>query len=211
MALKLKINLENVPKWGRYAIAIGIPVAIILLYFLFYYKPKQEEITKLKKIVVNQEKEIANAETKLRKLPELKRRYNILKSEFEDLKRQLPEEREISGLLKQVSDLGVESGLIIKYWKPAKKRLHSSRIVYEIPVKVEMMGSYHNLGRFFSSLTTLDRIVNITNIRLANPKPAVDEAVIDIYFNALTFSAVPEEELQKMRAKAKGKKGKKRR
>jgi type IV pilus assembly protein PilO len=204
MALNLKINLNNVPTWGRYAIAIGIPVVIVLLYFFFYYRPKQQEITKLRDTIVKQEKEIANAETKLRKLPELKEKYKLLKAEYEDLKRQLPEEKEVSGLLKQVSDLGVESGLVIRYWKPTKRRVHRSGIVYEIPVKVEMVGSYHNLGRFFSSLTTLDRIVNISNIKLANPRPKLGEAMVDIFFNALTFSAIPEKELQK-RAPKKGK------
>lgn len=201
MALKLKIDLNRVPPWGRYAIAVGVPILILVIFFFFYWRPASEEINKLKKEIAKQQSEIENAEAKLRKLPELKKRYEKLSEELELLKRQLPEEKEVTNLLKQVSDLGVESGLVIRLWKPGKRRLHQSSIVYEIPVTVEMVGTYHNLGRFFSALTGLDRIVNISDLKMGNARPATGEAIVDISFNAKTFSAVPEEELKKKVAK----------
>ncbi len=207
MAKKIKIDFNRVPKPARYAIAIGIPLVIILLFFFLFYKPKNEEIKRLESQIQKQEKEIANAERKLAKLPELKARYDVLVMELDDLKRQLPEEKEVSGLLKQVSDLGIKSGLTIKLWKPANKRIHPSGILYVIPVKVEMSGSYHNLGRFFSSLTKLSRIVNINNIKLDRPKISGKEAILRISLNTVTFSAIPEKELKRM---AKNKKKKRR-
>ncbi len=201
MAKKIKINLNRVPRPARFAIAIGIPLIIVVLFFFIYYKPKTAEIKRLQADIQKQEQEIANAERKLAKLPELKAKYNVLVMELDDLKRQLPEEKEVSGLLKQVSDLGTESGLVINLWKPANKRMHPSGILYEIPVKVEMSGSYHNLGRFFSKLTSLNRIVNIRNIKLDRPRPAGKEAILHIALDTVTFSAIPEKELQKMKKK----------
>ncbi len=204
MALKLKIDLKAVPKQAQYAIAIGLPVLLIVLFFFFDYKPKTAEIKKLRNAIAKQEKEISKAETMLRKLPTLKAQYEQRKMELAELKRRLPEEKEVSTLLKQVSDLGIKSGLSIKLWKPANRRLHPSGIVYEIPVKVEMVGSYHRLGMFFSELTTLDRIVNVRDVSLGGAKPVGKEAILRISFNAVTFSAVPESELQKAKKKKKG-------
>ena len=82
--------------------------------------------------------------------------------------------------------------------------MHSSGIVYEIPVKVELSGSYHSLGYFFSSLTKLNRIVNISDFKLSDPKPDKGFAVEKISLTATTFSSVPEAELQK-KAEGKGK------
>ncbi len=208
MAKKVKIDFNRVPKPVRYVIAIGLPLVILLLFFFIYYRPKSAEIKALKSEIQKQEQEITNAERKLAKLPELKAKYNVLVMELDDLKRQLPEEKEVSGLLKQVSDLGIESGLVINLWKPANKRVHSSGILYEIPVKVEMSGSYHNLGVFFSKLTTLNRIVNLKNIKLGRPRPSGKEAVLQIALDTVTFSAIPEKELEKMK---KSKKKKRRR
>ncbi len=199
MAKAIRIDLYRVPKKARVAIAVGMPLIIVLLFFFFYYRPKSTEIKRLQSSIQRQEQEIANAERKLAKLPELKAKYNVLVMELDDLKRQLPEEKEVSGLLKQVSDLGIESGLVINLWKPANKRMHQSGILYEIPVKVEMSGSYHNLGRFFSKLTSLNRIVNIRNIKLDRPRPAGKEAILQIALDTVTFSAIPEKELQKMK------------
>ncbi|VAX30605.1 hypothetical protein MNBD_NITROSPIRAE02-625 [hydrothermal vent metagenome] len=210
MALKLKIDLKTVPPAAQYAIAIGLPLLIIVLFFFVYYKPRTAEIKLLEKNIAKQEQEIGKAEAKLRKLPEIKARYEVLVKELDELKRQLPEEKEVTTLLKQVSDLGIKAGLQIKLWKPSKKKTHLSGVVYEIPVKVEMVGSYHRLGYFFSSLTRLSRIVNVTNLKLSNAKPETREAKLQISFVALTFSAIPESEIQKGAAGKKGKRGRKR-
>jgi len=193
--------LNKIPKWLQYFISLGVPLLIIILFLFLYYNPKQQEIKRLKDEIVQQEKEIANAKIKVKKLKELKERYALLKKELEELKRQLPEEKEVTNLLKQVSDLGIKAGLIIKLWKPSNRRTHSSGIVYEIPVEVEMIGSYHKLGIFFSSLTSLERIVNISNIRLSNAKPVGKEAEIQISFDAITFSAIPEAETKTEKVK----------
>jgi len=208
-----KIDLNKVPRWLRYVIMLGIPLAILIVFFFMSYQPKSEQINRLKKIVARQQSEIEKAETKLRKLPELKRRYQAVKSEFEQLKKELPEEKEITNLLKEVSDLALKADLSIKLWKPGRRRLHSSKIVYEIPVRVEMIGSYHRLGKFFSSLTNLDRIVNISNIKMERPRIQGREALLSISFDAKTFTAIPEEELKKMQEAKKrgGRRGRRRR
>ncbi|NOZ25202.1 MAG: type 4a pilus biogenesis protein PilO [Nitrospirae bacterium] len=207
MATRLKVDLKAVPPAAQYAIAAGVPLLIIILFFFIYYKPKAAEIKLLEKNIAKQEQEIGKAEAKLRKLPQIKARYEVLVQELDELKRQLPEEKEVTTLLKQVSDLGINAGLEIKLWKPSQRKIHSSGVVYEIPVKVEMVGSYHRLGYFFSSLTRLSRIVNVTNIKLGNAKPETREAKLQISFVALTFSAIPEGEMQKGVAGRKGRRG----
>ena len=91
----------------------------------------------------------------------------------------------------------------ILLWKPEQRVTHLSGIVYEIPVKVELSGSYHNLGYFFSSLTRLNRIVNISDIKLGDPKPAKDSTVLKVTFAATTFSAIPEEEIAQQQKEVK--------
>ncbi len=197
MAMNMRLDLKSVPPAAQYALAVGLPLLIVALFFFVFYKPMTEEIKRLETTITKQEQEIGKAETKLRKLPEIKARYEGLVKELDELKRQLPEEKEVTTLLKQVSDLGIKSGLEIKLWKPSKRTVHQSGVVYEIPVKVEMVGSYHRLGYFFSSLTRLNRIVNVSDIKLSGAKPEGREAKLQISFVALTFSAIPENELQK--------------
>lgn len=204
MALKMNISLRNIPSSVKMILSVIPAVIIALLVIFLVILPKYREISALEKKIATQENEIARDQAKAAKLPELTRENERLRMRLSELKLQLPEEKEVSTLLKQVSDLCVASGLKISLWKPEQRKTHSSGIVYEIPVKVELAGSYHSLGYFFSSLTKLNRIVNISDIKISDPKSQKESAVEKISFAATTFSVVPEEEIQIQNQKQQG-------
>lgn len=193
--MALKLDIRNMPASVRVILALLPAVIISALAVVFLILPRHKEIKRLNAEIIKQENEIAKDQAKAARLPTLKLENEKLKKRLDELKLQLPEEREVSGLLKQVSDLGIKSGLRIVSWKPEQKKDHPSGIIYEIPVSVEMSGSYHSLGIFFSSLTRLNRIVNISDIKIGDPKPQRNEATVKITFKATTFSAVPEGEM----------------
>ena len=195
MALKLNLDMKTMPAAVKAGLLGAAILAVCILVGVFLLLPKQKEIQRLGDEITKQENEIAKDQAKVAKLATLKMENEKLKKRLEELKLQLPEEKEISSLLKQVSDLGIKSGLKIVSWKPEQKKDHPSGIVYEIPVSVELSGSYHNLGMFFSSLTKLNRIVNISDIKIGDPKPEINDALLKITFKAATFSAVPESEI----------------
>ena len=185
-----KIDFKKIPKPARIAIVVVPSVLFLVLFGYFALLPKQKQMKLLKEEISQQENEITKSQSMANRLEELKAENARLKERLEELSKQLPEEREISVLLTQVSNLGVQSGLQVLSWRPSPKKDHSSGIVYEVPVTVDLVGSYHSLGRFFSALTRLDRIVNITDIRLGGPKPKGEEAELNIGFSAVTFTAV---------------------
>ncbi len=199
MALKVNINIKNLPQYAKILIA-SLPVLIIIVaVYLIFISPARKEIKALEVKIAAQENEIAKSQVKAEKLPELTFENERLRKKLNELREQLPEEKEVTTLLKQVSDLCIRAGLKVSLWKPEQKKTHPSGIVYEIPVKVELSGSYHSLGYFFSSLTKLSRIVNISDIKLSDPKPEKGSAVVRIAFTATTFSSVPEEEIAKQK------------
>jgi type IV pilus assembly protein PilO len=197
MALKMNLAFKNMPSYVKIILSV-IPALIIALLIIFLLLlPKQKEIKSLQQKISAQENEIAKDQAKAAKLPELTLENEKLRMRLNELKLQLPEEKEVSTLLQQVSELCLGSGLKIALWKPEQRKTHASGIVYEIPVKVDLSGSYHSLGYFFSSLTKLNRIVNISDIKISDPKPDKENALDKISFTATTFSIVPEEEIGK--------------
>jgi len=192
-----KIDIKTLPKYVKTIISVLPAVIIIIVVTFVILLPKNKEIKALENKILLQENEIAKSRAKAEKLPQLIAENQRLMRRLEELKQQLPEEKEVSSLLKQVSDLGIRSGLHIMLWKPEQKKTHPSGIVYVIPVRVDLTGSYHSLGYFFSSLTKMDRIVNISDIKLSDPKPGKDIASLKVSFTATTFSSIPEEETNK--------------
>jgi len=197
MAIKIKIDIKKLPRYARIIISFAPALIIAIVVTIVLILPKTKEIKAIENKISAQVNEIAKNESKAAKLSELTAENERLRRRLVELKEQLPEEKEVSGLLKQVSDLCIKSGLQITFWKPEQKKTHPSGIVYEIPVKVDLTGSYHNVGYFFSSLTKLNRIVNLSDIKFSQPRMEKENVIVNITFNATTFSAIPEEEIGK--------------
>ena len=205
MALKLNIKIDTLPLAVKVLIAFLPAIVISALVIILLILPRHKEIQRLNVEITKQENDIAKDQVKAAKLSTLKGENVKLRMRLDELKLQLPEEREVSGLLKQVSDLGIKSGLKIVSWRPEQKKDHPSGTIYEIPVAVELSGSYHNLGIFFSRLTKLNRIVNISDIKMGGPQPQRSEAIVRISFKATTFSAISDKEAAAKTAAAKTK------
>jgi len=203
MAKKINIDLKKLPPYAKIIISIVPALIISVVVIVLLILPKNKEIKAFEIKISTQDNEMAKSQSKAEKLAEITAENERLGKRLGQLKEQLPEEKEVSGLLKQVSDLAIRSGLQVLLWKPEQRKLHSSGIVYEIPVRVELSGGYHSLGYFFSSLARLNRIVNISDIKLGDSKPDKEGVKLKISFTATTFSAVPEEEMGKETGKGK--------
>lgn len=200
--MDLKLDIKTIPPYAKVIIAVVPSIIIALLVMFLVVSPKLKQIKALEATIDKQNNEIAIAQAKAAKLEILKIENDRLVKRINELKEQLPEEKEISNLLKQVSDMGISAGLEIKSWRPAAKTTHPSGIVYEIPVAVDVVGTYHNLGYFLSSITKLNRIVNINDMKLGSPKKEKGASSLTVSFRASTFSAVPEAEIAKAAAPA---------
>ena len=194
MALKLniKFDLKKVPKGARIAIAVAPAVIIAILFVVLVYMPKTKEVKMLNADISKQENEIAKNKTKAAKLDILKIENDKLTKKLKELQEKLPEEEGVSTLIQQLSEMAVKADIDILTWRPEAKKAHPSGIVEEIPFSLTLAGTYHNLGSFFSNLTRLNRIVNVSDIQLGDPKVRKEEATLNITVKAITFSAVKE-------------------
>ncbi|MCG6552492.1 MAG: type 4a pilus biogenesis protein PilO [Candidatus Magnetominusculus sp. LBB02] len=181
-------------------IALLPAIIIAVPFYMLVYSPNTEQIEKIKVELKKTDDEIATATKRVAKLPTLLAEKKLVEAEYQRIRRYLPEENEITTLLKQVSDNAISSGLKVDLWQPQPKRTHPSNILYEIPVTVKVTGTYHKLGDFLSRITALDRIVNTSQIDLAT-KTTDKEATLAIGLEARTFSAIPEPEPAKEPAK----------
>ncbi len=195
--MAVKLDIKNLPVYLKAIIAFLPAVIILIAGMVLFVSPKQKEIKKLDAQIDDQNNKIAASQAKAAKLETLKLENEKLMQRLNELKEQLPEEKEISSLLKQTSDLSIAAGLEIKSWKPGTRKMHSSGIVSEIPVAVTASGTFHDFASFLSSLTKLKRIVNITDIKLGSGQVARGRAILQISFNAVTFSSAVEEKAAK--------------
>ena len=188
-------KFRSIPVHFQVLIA-ALPAVILLIFAVFViFLPKNKEADSLRVKSADLVKQIARSESKIKKLDELIKENAMLKRELARLKDQLPEEREVSVLLKQISELSLKSGLKVLLWKPGVRSTDPQGLYVEIPVDVEVLTEYHRLGDFFSHISRLPRLVNISNINLRG-KDGEAKGIINAKFTARTFASVKQDDLK---------------
>ncbi len=191
--MALKLDFKNIPKGLKIVLAFLPAVVIAAIVIFVVVLPKTKELNKIKAEIAKQEADINKYQALADKIEILKAENEVLKRKLEKLSAYLPEEKEISSILKQISDIAFTSDIDIISWKPEARKIHPSGIVEEVPFSIVLSGAYHNLGDFFSNLSQLPRIVNLSDIKIAGDSgQKTGKTRLNISAKAATFTAVKE-------------------
>ncbi len=191
MALELNLNaIKALPAYQKALMGGILVIAVVALFFVFIAKPKIDAIKTLEQQIAQLNNDIQINQAKARRLDELKRENAELEHQLAVLKEQLPPESEVASLLKQVSDLGLKTGLDFKLWRPSERRPGASGLYTEIPVDVEVAGGYHAVAAFFDRIGKLPRIVNVSSLKMSSPKTDKGRLMIQTTFRATAFAAM---------------------
>jgi type IV pilus assembly protein PilO len=79
--------------------------------------------------------------------------------------RQMPTKAEVASLLVDISQTGLASGLEFRLFKPSQPIKRD--FYYELPIDIQVIGKYEELGLFVSGLSSLPRIVTVHNVKIS--------------------------------------------
>lgn len=93
-----------------------------------------------------------------------KRQMAEMEETFGALVRQLPSDTEVPGLLEDITNTAVGSGLRLRQiaLQPEQRR----DFYVELPINIQVTGSYHELASFISSIAGLPRIVTLHDLTI---------------------------------------------
>ena len=144
-----------------------IAVLVIMIIAAGIYFDTQNQLTVLEK---HEKKEVElKEEFKIKadqaaKLELYKEQLAEMEASFGALLRQLPETTEVESLLVDVSQTGLAAGLEVKKFKPSAEE--KKGFYAELPISLEVTGTYHQLATFISGIAALPRIVTISDMKL---------------------------------------------
>ncbi|MEF3076492.1 type 4a pilus biogenesis protein PilO [Methylobacter sp. Wu1] len=118
--------------------------------------------------IEQQEKELRlSFETKQKKavnLQDYRDQLAQIEVSLHEMLRQMPTKEEVASLLIDISQTGLASGLEFRLFKPAaavNKDFYS-----ELPINIEVIGKYEELGLFVSGVAALPRIVTVHDVNI---------------------------------------------
>jgi type IV pilus assembly protein PilO len=168
MAIDLNTFSDKISKLRmvhRVLIFVGTVVILIAFFVWLIYMPKTAQIKSLKTELDKVEKELRLAKGRARNLKKLEEELARAQEDLQFALRLLPTTSEIPNLLKSITKLGNDSNLEFLLFSP--QREISREYFIEIPVDIEVKGTYHDVALFFDKVSKLDRIVNVVNVSMA--------------------------------------------
>ena len=162
------------------AAQLGISLLIMLVtfgaFYYFWYADKLEEQKTKEARLETLQTQIRALEATVARLPEFQREVQALEARLETLKRILPPEKEMPDLMRRLQYLAAQSSLAIRKFTPAAPV--QKDFYQEIPINIDVDGTYHNLGAFLDRISRMSRLVNMGNVKVrAQPRPTISSTV----------------------------------
>jgi len=109
-----------------------------------------------------------------------------------ELNQILPATTEYPAFLSAVQSAANVSGVSLAAWTPREKV--ADKYYAKVPMKVELTGKFVQIARFFYNVGQLDRIINMENISMTDPRIVDNEVVLKTEALATAFHVVETEE-----------------
>ena len=173
----------------------GVAALIVVFYVFWFSLPRSQEIAEIQHTIQALEAERTQLRKTLANRRHIEAESRAVEAAFNQAQAQLPEQKEIPELLRQVSRLGRDSGLEVILFRQQPEQ--ARELYAEVPVQMSVRGGYHEIALFFDQVRRLDRIVNVADVRLQEPRLAGDQMAVDASFSATTYRFLSEEERER--------------
>jgi type IV pilus assembly protein PilO len=180
--------LNKLPLAARIGVGAGLLLLVGGAYFVVFYGDIESSI----KAAQGQEQQLRTDLAEARKnefayqkdLAELTDRQHRQR----ELNKVLPVETEYPSFLSAVQSVANVSGIGLTSWTPQPEV--NEKFYARVPMKVTLVGRYHQVAKFFYGVGQLDRIINMENISLTDPKVQGDDVVVKTEALATAFRTV---------------------
>lgn len=175
----MPITVEDIKGMSiKYKVLLVLFLFLLIgyFYYFFFFQAAIQKENRLTDKIETLERKIEVKEKVARRIKQHKEEIALLKDQLKAALSKLPEQKEIPGLLTSVSRAGIKKGLDFLLFQPippVPKDFYA-----DIPVKITVIGDYHDIALFFESVAKLPRIVNITDIKISNTKKMQGEKIL---------------------------------
>jgi type IV pilus assembly protein PilO len=163
---------------GRWPLAVrGFFVLLIFVvcsavaWYMFVWNDDRPILQKAEADELDLRSQFENKQQRAANLDAYKAQLAEMERSFGAMLRQLPGKTEVPNLLVDISQTGLAAGLQEKLFQPAGEQ--SKGFYAELPIKIRLVGTYHEFGTFVSGIAALPRIVTLHDIQIT---PVNDKA-----------------------------------
>jgi len=188
-------KLYPIPSWQRMVAVVGLALLLAAGNYFVVIKSKDRQIDQLNENLAKIKKEIEDNKVHTRDFSKLKDRLADLDGQLKQASMQLPSQKEIPELLEQISNIGTQFGLEFLKFKPSPEVVKD--FYSEVPVRLKIVGKFHNILMFFDEIAHLPRIVTISDIVMKSGTKKTGVTNLKMECNAITYRFIEDAERKK--------------
>lgn len=188
----LNLDINNIgswPVWVRGVTIALVCLAVLVVGYIVVIKPELDRLSAAKSKELSLKSEFELKHSKAANLDQYQEQMKEIERSFGTLLRQLPSKTEVADLLSEISSIGAANGLEFKLFQPEKEQ--PLEFYAELPIQLELVGEYHQFGRFVSDVARLPRIVTLHDFKIGS----TSEAGFSMTAQAKTYRYLDDEEI----------------
>lgn len=198
MALEINVDFDEkleqlgkVPKPIRMAVVLAVLAGMVVAYWFLSYQPAHAVHETLIARSEELQRSLNNARAIANNVSGFETEVAGLERSLNLALKQLPNRKQFEDLLQDISTAGKKVGVMIK---SIDRDNEIRRDFYaEVPFKIELEGTYHDLARFFEMVANLPRIVNMGSLNIKVAKETRSSTRLRVTGMATTFRFLSDE------------------
>lgn len=172
---------------------LGIGLAgLLYLYFgtsflPFSHKVQAKELRELNDRYETLSLELNRARQSAKHLPHLEAEYEALQRKWDEANQLLPAEKQIAGLLREISFRGQSCGVEFVLFQPLTPV--PGDFYRENPLEIKVEGGYHEIAAFLNELASMTRIVSVRDLEIEQTNARVkSKHAAKAHFTAVAYT-----------------------
>lgn len=190
--MSLLDDLLDRPASQKVAIVGAVIMGLVLLDWTYWYGPNSDALATLSSKAEDLRTELDTKRARTNAKAAAERDLRALNAQLKEAAARLPDQREIADLLSDVAASGRAAGLDITLFRQKPEAYHD--FYADVPVQMEMRGTYNDVIDFLDRVGRMDRIVNVSDISLKQPEVTNDKVVLHASCTTTTFRFLDEQE-----------------
>jgi type IV pilus assembly protein PilO len=178
-------TLAKLPPAVKFGIGGGLAALVALGYWVIFYSDINAKIATANVQAGKLKSDLASAQQENATYLADKEDLTMRQQRQHELNKALPAETEAAGFLSALQQAANVSGVELKTWSPQEEKVES--FYGKFPMRLEMTGRFHQIAKFAYEVGRVERIINVENIEMGEPKVEGDEVVVKAKCLATTF------------------------
>lgn len=176
------------PKSIRISVMVFVVVIVLVVGVYYQLLPKRNQLTELENQVLSLKTAFEIKQKKATTLQDYREQQAQLEQMLSEVLKQMPNQAEVASLLADISQVGSANGLVFKLFQPNPEVYKS--FYWELPIHIQVLGRYQQLGTFVSSLAEMPRLVTVHDVNIVplgaqnKQRVMLMTAVIKTYYEA---------------------------